>query len=61
MFSPKTQIVLLKLTLKLALQFKILHLIEMTGAKYLSTPPHFCENAPFPTLLMILWETDTLM
>src|SRR6218665_1879067 len=25
---------------------------EMTGAKYLSIPPHFCEKAPFPTLLM---------
>src|SRR6218665_888198 len=31
----------------------MLHLIEMTGAKYLSTTPHFCENAPFPNLYMV--------
>ena len=51
----------LKLPFKLALRFKILHLIEMTEAKYLSIPPHFCEHAPFPILLMVLWKTYTLI
>src|SRR6218665_4026775 len=48
----------LKLPSKLALRFKILHLIEMTGAKYLSIPSHFCEKAPFPTLLMVLLKSQ---
>ena len=61
LFFFGTQIVPLKLPFKLALRFKILHLIEMTGAKYLSIPPHFCEKAPFPTLLMVLWKTYTLI
>src|SRR6218665_3497261 len=61
MFFLGTQIVPMKLPFKLLLRFKILHLIEMTGAKYLSIPPHFCENAPFPTLLMVLWKTYSLI
>src|SRR6218665_3314890 len=60
-FSLGTIIVPLKLPFKLALRFKMLHLIEMTGAKYLSIPPNFCEKAPFPTLLMVLWKTYTLI
>jgi len=30
---------------------------ETAGTKYLNTPPSLCENAPFLTPLMILWET----
>src|SRR6218665_1925025 len=40
---------------------KFLHLIKITGAKYLTTPPHFWENAPFLAPLMILWETYALV
>jgi len=61
MFILWTQIVPMKLPFKLVQRFKILRLIEMTGAKYLSTPPHFCENAPFLALLMDLWERHTLI
>src|SRR6218665_710635 len=28
---------------------------------YLSRPPTFCENAPFMTPVMVLWETCTLI
>src|SRR6218665_2087639 len=41
LFFLGTQIVPLKLPFKLGLRFKILHLIEMTGAKYLSIYPTF--------------------
>ena len=40
----------------------IIHLnVKITGAKYLTTPPHFWENPPFLAPLMILWETYALV
>src|SRR6218665_895031 len=47
MFFLWTSIVLLKLPFKLVMRCKILHLIEMTGGKYLSAPHIFVKMRHF--------------
>jgi len=62
MFSPWTQIVLLNLTFKLALRFKVLaYNLSNWSEIFEYTPTFFFENAPFLVPFLGLWKIYTLV